>query len=65
MYYLVNVELIRPNWANDTFLRLVKAKDKNDAWDKTKNYLLTSYISVNHPWNKDFYFKIEVQDTIT
>ena len=64
MYYLVNIKLIRPNWVNDEFQRLVKAKDKNEAHDKTQDYLIDVYITKDLPENKDLTFKIEVQDTI-
>ena len=64
MYYLVNIKLIRPNWVNDEFQRLVKATTKNHAHDKTQDYLMGVYISREHPANKDMTFKIEVLDTI-
>lgn len=64
MYYLVNVKLIRPNWVNDEFTRLVKANNKNDAWDKTDKYLKEGYVSHNYSPNKDITWEIEVQDTI-
>lgn len=64
MYYLVNVTIHRPNGFDEEFLRLVKARDKNNAWDKIKVYLDTSYISMGHSMNKDVSYKIEVQDTI-
>jgi hypothetical protein len=49
---------------NDEFTRLVKAKNKNDAWDKTDKYLKESYVSHNYSPNKDITWEIEVQDTI-
>lgn len=67
MYYLVNVTIHRPLWNPDNdeiFQRLVKAKDKNNAWDKVRVYLTTSYISMENSINEGVSYKIEVEDTI-
>ena len=64
MYFLVNVKINRPLWTSEEFQRIVHAKDKNSAYDKTKSYLLNTYISTEHPVNKGFTFDIKVNDTI-
>jgi len=64
MYYLVDIKLSRPNWVDDEFQRLVKAKDKNEAYDKTKQYLQNVYISWDHASNKNLTYHINVLDTI-
>lgn len=61
MYYLVNINIFRSgDRDNESFHRLVKAKDKNTAYAKTKKYLLEIYMTPGN-WTS---YNIDVEDTI-
>jgi hypothetical protein len=61
MYYLMDITIypeLSPNY-HSVIQRLVKAKNKNEAYDKTTKYLKEIYIS-----NPNDKFKIDLNDTI-
>lgn len=63
MYYLVDAEVFHTTDASgsecEKIQRLVEASDKDEAWDKMKEYLDNIYGTEN------FYtFRIHVNDTI-
>ncbi len=67
MYYLVDVEIFRtfdyPSGSHcEQIQRLVKAKDKNTAWNLTKKYLDGVYVS--NRTGMGIKYNICVNDTI-
>ncbi len=60
MYYLSKINIESESLGSSNFERLVKAKDKNNAYDKIKWYLEHTYISNL----KNTTYRIEIVDTI-
>ena len=61
--YLVEIKFGTDEWsgeATEVTWRLVFGKDKNDAWDATKDYLVNQYLI----GNPDTKFHITVHETI-
>ena len=63
MYYLAEIRITRVygNRVVEELTRLVKAKDKNEAWDKSKQYLDLVYI---HDTEHLVAYTIQIHDTI-
>lgn len=63
MYYITDITIFRRFLENEHLLRVIIAKDKNDAYSKVKSYLDEIYISDSIS-NEGVKYDIEIHDTI-